>query len=605
MSAESKGLVSLATLGRWCAFVVLGLFLVHGSTSVCAKTDAAGAGDPSTEPYRFEARSGAMVPAERGTFSVPENRAAGGSRRIALRYVRFPSTSSTPGSPIVYLAGGPGGSGTGAARGSRFPLFQALRAYGDVIAFDQRGTGMSEPDLDCHERYQLPLDKPLNRRAWTRSVNQASRACADRLTAAGIDLRGYNTLESAHDLEDLRRVLGADKLTLWGISYGTHLALATLAAHGERIDRLMLAGVEGPDDSWKLPSDQQALMRQIATVAARDPATRAKVPDLVATVARLLAKLAREPQQVALPEPRTGGRVTVSLGPLDLRVALAGMLRGPASFASMPDLVARLEAGDWVPLALFSMSSRSGSGYSAMSWAMDCASGATSARLDRIAKEARDTLLADAINLPFPDFCDGLPVADLGDGFRRLVRSPVPALLISGTLDGRTPPSNAERALAGLPNGRHLVIEGAGHSDPLFLSSPEILRAMEAFLRGEETIEHIALEPIQFLAPRKVVAIAPTILERYVGSYRVPGGDIRKVLHAGGMLFTQRGTGRPFAIRSSSPTTFFYEDDATHLRFDLDPDGQVTGMTVFPGGAEPGIFAPRIDEPVAGAESGP
>ena len=39
--------------------------------------------------------------------------------------------------------------------------------------------------------------------------------------------------------------------------------------------------------------------------------------------------------------------------------------------------------------------------------------------------------------------------------------------------------------LQGLPNGQHLIIDGAGHGDELFVSSPEILRAMLAFLRDE------------------------------------------------------------------------------------------------------------------------
>lgn len=75
---------------------------------------------------------------------------------------------------------------------------------------------------------------------------------------------------------------------------------------------------------------------------------------------------------------------------------------------------------------------------------------------------------------------------DLGDDFRKPVRSEFPALLISGTLDGRTPVSNGEAVEEGLKNAQHLVIEGAGHSDPLFLSSADILRAMRDFLAGKK-----------------------------------------------------------------------------------------------------------------------
>ena len=82
---------------------------------------------------------------------------------LNFAFVRFKSTAPNPGSPIIYLAGGPGGSGIVSARGSRFPLFMAMREFGDVIALDQRGVGQSKPNLVCGESYDLPLDKSLTR----------------------------------------------------------------------------------------------------------------------------------------------------------------------------------------------------------------------------------------------------------------------------------------------------------------------------------------------------------------------------------------------------------------------------------------------------------
>ena len=65
------------------------------------------------ESITFEAGNGETVEAFRGSFEVPENRTDPDSRMITIGYVRFPSTSDNPGDPIVYLAGGPGGTGTG------------------------------------------------------------------------------------------------------------------------------------------------------------------------------------------------------------------------------------------------------------------------------------------------------------------------------------------------------------------------------------------------------------------------------------------------------------------------------------------------------------
>jgi|CXWL01.1.fsa_nt_gi pimeloyl-ACP methyl ester carboxylesterase len=528
------------------------------------------------EPTTFIADDGTKVAAELGKLRVPENRSKPDSRQITISFIRFKSTAARPGAPIVYLAGGPGGSGIEAARGSRLPLFLALRAYGDVIALDQRGTSRGsgdDPETDCDERFVIDPTLPLDRQSAGTVIADATRRCAERLTDAGFDLTGYTTPESAADLDDLRRALGVDKLTLWGISYGTHLALATIKAYGPHVDRAILAGVEGLDDTAKLPSDQQEVLALLAALA------RPQTPDLLATIEALLHELAAQPRVVSLTHPVTGESAPFVLGPLDLQVVIAQMLTGPESSAGLPDLVHRLTEGDWTALALLSARQRFGEAPIAMATAMDCASGASAARRARIADEAKHTLLGDAINLPFPEICAGIQVADLGDDFRAPVESDIPVLLISGTLDGRTRPRQAEALRAGLPNAHQLVIDGAGHSDPLLLSSPEILATMQQFLRGDAISDRtITLPAVELLPLRTVAAVPDEVLASYVGDYRVGTDSVRRVIKAGSILYTVRDRGLPLPIRSASETEFFYEGSAAALRFEVDSSGKFTAM---------------------------
>jgi len=128
--------------------------------------------------------------------------------------------------------------------------------------------------------------------------------------------------------------------------------------------------------------------------------------------------------------------------------------------------------------------SRQGVG-SAMSYMMDCASGQTAGRREQIAREAKETLLEDISNFPFPEICEEWKAPNLGDQFRSPVTANVPVLFISGTLDARTPVSNAEEYRKGFANNTHIIIEGAVHSDPLFLSSPKIKDGMLEFLKGQ------------------------------------------------------------------------------------------------------------------------
>ena len=96
--------------------------------------------------------------------------------------------------------------------------------------------------------------------------------------------------------------------------------------------------------------------------------------------------------------------------------------------------------------------------------------------------------------------CDVWPVDDLGEEFCSPVKSDVPVLFISGSLDVKTPPENAAEVLPGFPNGRHLIIEGGSHDDDLLLS-PGVPGAMLGFLEGREPPQSIDLGPLDFKLP--------------------------------------------------------------------------------------------------------
>src|SRR5690606_17820881 len=91
-------------------------------------------------------------------------------------------------------------------------------------------------------------------------------------------------------------------------------------------------------------------------------------------------------------------------------------------------------------------------------------------------------LLGDAIVFPLPGLCavPGLP--RLPETYRELVVSDVPALLVSGSFDGRTPVQNATEVARGLPNARVLIIDGASHG---LFRERRVLEAVLAFFREQ------------------------------------------------------------------------------------------------------------------------
>lgn len=459
--------------------------------------------DVEWSPMRFGPRSGDSIDAQLGVMEVPENRSDPDSRLLRLSFVRFPSTADDPGPPIVYLAGGPGVSGINAARRARFPLFMALRTVGDVIAFDQRATGLSEPDLSCPGDYEYPLDRPGEREAWLALAQDAARRCLGAVLEREIDPLGYTTRESADDLQDLRRALGVERISLWGSSYGTHLGLSMIRRHPSSVHRAALAGVEGPDHTFILPSAQQEHLEFLGALARKHPVRR-QVPDLVELVDSVMGRLEREPVTVAVAR-EDAPPDTVVLGRFDAQ------LRTSMMFFSrnwdVPRVYHEMAQGDFSFLGGFMADYRRFQGVGALGLLMECASGGSREHLAALEGERARTLVGAARAFPYPDVCETVyemvPGLKLDDEFRSPIRSDVPVLFISGTLDGVTPFGNALEVSRGFPNGRHLVIQGAAHSDDLFLSSAKITDRIRDFLAGEyENTTSLAV-PFDFAVPER------------------------------------------------------------------------------------------------------
>lgn len=359
-------------------------------------------GKVTLEPYAFRAPDGRKLDAELGRLEVPENRMKTDTRLIELVFVRFKSTAERPGPPIVYLAGGPGGSGINLARGARFPVFDAMREVGDVIVLDQRGAGRSTPLLACQQHWNFPLDQPGDPAAFLRMALERCRECAEHCERQGVDLAGYNTNESADDLEDLRRALNAEKINLLAGSYGTHLALATIRRHESSIHRAVLAGVEGPDHTLKLPSYGQSILEKIDRLVKADPELSQRIPDFLALMKQVLERLDRQPLTVGVNDLQAGKQVQVTVGKFDLQYMTAQSLGSRHAMRMLPKLFEAMSNGDFSSLARASIQMRREPIGSAMAFMMDCASGASPERLARIEREAGKCLLGDAANFPFP-----------------------------------------------------------------------------------------------------------------------------------------------------------------------------------------------------------
>lgn len=449
-------------------------------------------GSAAAQPFSsvdFRLDSGETVAAEQGEVLVPENRSDPDSRLISVRFVRFRSRAARPASPVLYLAGGPGGSGTAAARGERWALFDRLRDVADVVALDQRGTGLSGEVARCESSVEVPPDSATTRERYVRLHRRALTECLEFWKAQGVDVRGYTTWESVADIEAVRQALGADRVSLLGISYGTHLALATLRRFPDRVDRLVLASPEGLDDTVKRPALTDAYFERLQAAIDADSASAARYPDVRGLVRGVLDRVEADPPRVTV-RRRDGTAFERTLGRFEVQLASGYMIADPDRAASLLRAYADAAEGRFGFFGYFASPTIS---LDAMPLAMDLASGVSSERLALVEAESVRALLGDALNFPMPHLRDGIPDLDLGEAFRAPVASDCPALIFSGTLDGRTYPEAHAEVAAVFSRGAIVTVENAGHN--LFFSHTGVLALIADFLAGAPAVAQTLVAP--------------------------------------------------------------------------------------------------------------
>ena len=230
--------------------------------------------------------SKALRPVICGRLKVPENydRPAR-SIEIAFMVVKARRTID-PNSPILFLNGGPGQTSLHFAENLvANGLINQVVTDRDWVFFDQRGTGRSTPTLYCPDEKDSPFDL---------------KRCRDDLLEQGIDLSQYNSARSASDMEALRKALGVTQWNLWGISYGSRLAM-TMARYYPSAVRAIVHDGPGLPEGRELIDDARGtdiVLNKIFSKCAADPACASKFPQLRRRFIAALARLRQQPLSV-------------------------------------------------------------------------------------------------------------------------------------------------------------------------------------------------------------------------------------------------------------------------------------------------------------------
>jgi pimeloyl-ACP methyl ester carboxylesterase len=404
-----------------------------------------------------------------GTLRVPLDRSGTLKGTIPIKFAYKGSLHGK--TPILALSGGPGQAGVSLLSDFADSLRPAGRR--GVVVLDQRGTGFSDV-LRC---------KPLERSDLLKAGREAAQ-CAYKL---GARRDYYFSDDSVADMEALRAALGIDKWSVYGVSYGTRVAALYAQRYPDRVDRLVLDSVVepgGPDPLYG-PTFRAIprVLRELCVARLCSSVTK----DIVADTSKLIRRLAKGPLHGVLvgadgkKHKRTFGRnrlfATLLTGDFDeslraeLPTAIRSALHGDAApIIRLAHRAAIIEGGGddphFLSATLYATTVCTEQTFP-WDWHAD--------PLTRLA-QAKGAVAAIPASALYPFDrktaldSDEIYLCSRWPAVNRTLPPPpgplpnVPALLVEGEDDLRTPIEGAQRMATLLPQSTLVAVPGVGHS---------------------------------------------------------------------------------------------------------------------------------------------
>lgn len=403
---------------------------------------------------------------------------SGAEIEISLAVLQGADPAEPAAPPLVVLQGGPGSASTD------FRFLYDRRSYPQVF-IDQRGTGFGSVDFDCPEINEILAESLGAAADEAVALGEAAyQACGDRLSGHPV-LARTNSVAHAADVAAVMAGLGYDRWFVYGVSYGTTIALELMRAGPPGLAGAVLDGVYPPglDADRSLVASAQSSLQELDAACAADPACSDILADVDATLAELMARLDDRPLVVTVDAARTGlgSDVEVLIDGATLAQMVFLDLYAPKTIAAVPGMLAHLERGDEtaavrlgqqiIDISLIDLHFNAEGTYLAVQCAerLPLASGVPDGIGAYEAAIAGPGLAELCIGWEMPPSAPDSPVV-----------SDLPALLLAGRFDPITPPRLARQAAAGLSNSTVVVRDGASHG--IWPDDPCAAAVVDAFL---------------------------------------------------------------------------------------------------------------------------
>ncbi len=543
-------------LRRW-AGITMGLTLVMTS---CQAESLAPEVKPITSTEGVKSTPTAEVLEPSGTFEavacwfeVPETaqvdcgfviveedhfEPTGKTIRLAVAIMRDKGMNHQP-DPVIMLAGGPGER----IAADAIVLGQAiapLHPNRDLIIFDQRGVGLSEPALECPEFLEAMMDNldESDSGQVAKSQFDSLMQCRDRYLAEGINLPVYNTRQSAADVEALRVALGYETVNLFGGSYGSLLAQAVMRDFPEHVRSVSMSSVLPIEKSVLLDTSTTASQAILDLLqACEGESTCASVyPDLKQKLFSVVERLNLNPLTMTLTHPISGEQYEALLTGDGVVGNLFTFLYISRIIPVLPQAIHDVYQGDYnlmqqlssSRLALLDGLSR-GTMLSVL--CRDDLIGRTPQDQLEIRQALPDPLVSDIEaddlrNYAAFGLCENWPVPQDEAWVKLPLQSEIPTLLLAGEFDPITPPDYARLVASELEHGYLFEFPATGHD---VLSSPCAQTIASSFVENPQLSPQSAcindMKTISFNVPTEIeLSLQPFVDETRGFQGLVPAG---------------------------------------------------------------------------------
>ena len=413
-----------------------------------------------------------------GTLMVDEARDGSTDRRIGVAMVilkasqpyRDASGAFLP--PVVMFHGGPGGALTPGVGGMLRALQQRpdlMAVDQDVILFDQRGGGRSDPSMDCPGVQLTDAGPPSD------ADRDGLIACLKAYQAQGVDLRWYNAAAIADDVRDMTLALGLDRIDLWGGSYGPRIEAAVITHQRQIVRAAVMDSPWPPEGAWAVGTPEQvsAAVRLILIKCAAQSECASRHPDLQA---RFDAEARR---WLAGPVTGRDGRAfTVD----DLAAFLMETTYDRTGVRRLPLDLEKIIAGDLSPVA--EVAEERTYYFEGQHMAHLCKEELPFESRARLARGAAGDPVAEVLVPSLTrlfDVCDAVDEGAADPVENQPVTTDVPTLFVAAEIDPGCPPPLTEAAARGYAHHQVVIVTNATHG--VINASPCTRRMARDFLR--------------------------------------------------------------------------------------------------------------------------